>query len=1630
MKKKLLALLLALVLVVGVTVISAMAEETTTEEHVNHCVCGGNGNGRGDHVCATSGVIEEWTPFSTDLLEHISDKNYSLPAGNYYLTGDTTLTDMSIYILPETNVTFCLSGFQLSGNERIFRVNGTLNITDCQPTRDGKTQNGKITGNSGTGPVFYGYSGGHINLYRGILSASVKNRNWGGVGALGTDVGQASAKGSSSMTMYGGTIDASKLTITKTSSGGYGNGGAVMLFGSGANTCTFIQYGGTIKGAKSVAGYGSAIYGSGVDTIKILGNDAASGIVTGEGAIVGASGCNIVVGGGAKVSDLYMLEGQTFTTENLTGSVGLSTPVTNSAVLTTCTEAEAACFTSNVSTRNVVVAEAEGTYQVSLGGHNAHCDCGGTLTGVAAENHTCAETAPTWTPLTAAIMADVYNNTAIPENNILGVSREDEDGKGISAFNRFLDDYDTGHYYLTEDITMSYPIDIHTNDDITICLNGYTLHCKNGTNPTFRVWGKLTICDCTGEGHLTGGAKGGSNGYGAVISMRNDLADATNGTVVNIYGGTIEAKDADNSQVAGTIAVGYSGNVNPAVLNIYGGTITGGTATQGGNIYVNVGCVTEVKDETTGEITTPRQESKGAVNMYGGAIIDGQATTRGGNVYVNHGAFNMYGGTVTGGTLAEDTAEFGKDIAMGAPNNQDAVILLEGKVTVGEVGAWGNSSDRYAITLGENFAPTAPISVSSKNLSKVIKNVGYDMLANFKPADETTQLSYEVGDIWLREAGVHYACYCGGTYAEDGSTIGHTCSKVDSWVAVDQAYLASSATTTETVTSTDETTGETTSEEVTTVTGWGSPVTNTNATLGGTYYHIPAGYYYLTEDITLEHGLRVLSSTAVYIDLNGHTITAPSGQARALFMQGSLRICDSSYDATKENKAEQFQGGIIATRASNYSLAYISSTGFLRIYGGNYYSTADCSANTSGMIGITGQAYIFDGYFEAADMNGTGALANLQVSGNYKGYLAVYKATLVGAKAKNGGIIGSTAEGTNINIYSGNLIGAEVSGNGGAIYSTNGTVQIKGGTISGGEATQGGNIYAKALTMTGGTVSGGTSNGYGGNICVTGDSEISGGKIENGTNTNSNQSGGNICVSSGSLTISGEDTLICGGKAQEGGNISVRSSASLTLDGGTVTGGEAVKRGGNIAMYGTFVMNGGTVSNGVANLYGGNVSGYANKTNITINGGTITGGSLIGSETEQDPASLYGYNLCMDDNDSKDIALTINGGTITGAGERNISLTSVHILSGDAVATTTVSGAPVIDDLRLGTDRMLTVGELTEGASIGISRFEIAGLFAPETSADYAGYFYGTHEGVSVSSDDTGLILVSENPYWAFTSNNKAIAPAATIAEAMQTEGIGFVKLIQDYASSETYEGDVYLNLNGYDLSGLTVNGNLYVVDYATHDYEEDAWGSFSGTDSGAINDGKVVYNTTDVENFTSNTNYVKLANEDGSWSFHRVRVSITHVSLKAGDDALGFKATIEGDSLVQAAVTGIGFNMGAGDNNMVSFSKTGTPTDGVFTLRLKNIMANNGGELSIVGQPVIFFGEESVTGGKKTTSMKDTIQAVEAALAENAEAYTQAQIESVQALIAQYESKMEGWDIDSIKAWTAPSTEEETTAA
>ena len=254
-----------------------LTQRSKKETHSHSCVCGQThtaGNGHTESVSLTNWV-------------GVSDLNLITGAGNYYLTGDVTLTEAIAYDsgaycgwkAPD-GVVLCLNGHDItmqnpvdlvyeSGeakNEDVILVTGRFTLTDCTPgIKQGRITHetnkvgrgmtvlggtfdmygGQITGNTTTK---YGTAGGVLvkgeedaassttfNLYGGSI-----NGNQSGYGG-GVYVSRVVWEGASQFNMYGGSITGNTSTVTDDTSS-YGIGGGVCV----SWTAAFKMTGGTI----------------------------------------------------------------------------------------------------------------------------------------------------------------------------------------------------------------------------------------------------------------------------------------------------------------------------------------------------------------------------------------------------------------------------------------------------------------------------------------------------------------------------------------------------------------------------------------------------------------------------------------------------------------------------------------------------------------------------------------------------------------------------------------------------------------------------------------------------------------------------------------------------------------------------------------------------------------------------------------------------------------------------------------------------------------------------------------------------------------------------------------------------------------------------------------------------------------------------------------------------------------------------------------------------------------------------------------------------------------------------------------------------------------------------------------
>jgi len=271
--------------------------------------------------------------------------------------------------------------------------------------------------------------------------------------------------------------------------------------------------------------------------------------------------------------------------------------------------------------------------------HEDHCVCGGAAVGVG--DHTQCQNV-TWTPISEAFAA---------------VGRTMDKGD----FGKLPD----GNYYLDGDVTVTADsaigklkttvVDGKTVTDnlstepaevrhIVICLNGHSIQV-GGTNT--KVFGylhmdsSLTICDCSFDGEsFSGSVTGGVRNYGSVIYTRSR-------STLNIYGGNfqgysklgggaivIACDDCGDTSNDGQYVVDTDANESePAWLNLYNGRIVGSAVQNSGG--------------------TIQLFHTASMKMYGGTVEGGSAGKSGGAISVSKGSVYLYGGMVTGGTVAD-----------------------------------------------------------------------------------------------------------------------------------------------------------------------------------------------------------------------------------------------------------------------------------------------------------------------------------------------------------------------------------------------------------------------------------------------------------------------------------------------------------------------------------------------------------------------------------------------------------------------------------------------------------------------------------------------------------------------------------------------------------------------------------------------------------------------------------------------------------------------------------------------------------------------------------------------------------------------------------------------------------------
>ena len=350
-----------------------------------------------------------------------------------------------------------------------------------------------------------------------------------------------------------------------------------------------------------------------------------------------------------------------------------------------------------------------------------------------------------------------------------------------------------------------------------------------------------------------------------------------------------------------------------------------------------------------------------------------------------------------------------------------------------------------------------------------------------------------------------------------------------------------------------------------------------------------AGYYYLTEDVTLT-GDAWTPVDGMVLCLNGHSITQDEEDCSAICVDyvRTVTICNcQDTGIITHSKLDE-------TTPKNGTGVYIKG-GTFNMYGGII------SGNYTELDG--GGVNISDGTF---NMYG-GAISGNETYNNGGGvYLDKTSCTFNmygGTISDNTGTDyggGVYMNGGKFNIYDGAAISGNTAKNGGGVYMGSGIFNMNGGTIGGTEAgaantasDKGGGVYLNTASCTfnmqGGTISGNTTTNNGGGVYVNyGTFNMYDGAI---VSDNTAANGGGVYVAYSEAVF-----IMQGGEIKDNTATGKKNVFSTS----TYNGG-----GGVYCSVGTFTMKGGEISGNKATCGGGVRGGF-----------TMTGGKISGNEAD------------------------------------------------------------------------------------------------------------------------------------------------------------------------------------------------------------------------------------------------------------------------------------------------------------------------------------------------------------------------------------------------------------------------------
>ena len=859
------------------------------EQHT-HCICGMNHQYIGDHTADSQVTFKKlWmdkgilkiddaeVEKKSDIIGY-SGECYVLPLGDYYLDSDLTLS-CPIYIGQEvkldTNakvVNLCLNGNSITANGDfdtiiLFCDNSNakmaLSLTDCQGT-------GKIThadGKNGCGVYVDAFHRATFNMYGGSITgnnghASSSNTSTPDGGGVYMNNTTHMRNDGGIFNMYGGTISNNSAT----------NGGGLFMCNNVGNI--FRMYGGSITGNKAT-GMGGGVYSAGGE-ITMTG-----GTINHNNA---SQGGGMYESGGSSV--FFTMSGGSITGNTATGKGGGvyvskygNFKISGSVQITGNTK-ESDANNVELAAGKTITIQSVLAEDASIGVTTAKTPETGNYSKVASSaegysltetdaNHFFSDVDQTNYTIQRTDNKLILTNTGdgtLHSHPICGETCTHKNADGTpqhkdvywEATSTLTSDMPAGYYYLTSDVTLTQSW--NPAEGMVLDLNGHDIIMNDDDYVISKYTsGTFTLTDCMGKKDTYGKITHGNNHKGGGIKLYTTAYDSYTNSFV-MYGGSITG----NTGSYPGVYLEYS-SYYPRTFTMYGGEITNNKNTSTSNSFKGGGVYVEGNRNT--------------FTMTGGKITGNQTATDGGGVYVEGQSNFIVSGDV------QITGNYKTD---GTTDNVYLQSVTNGTQKQAYIQVNGALSNNASISVNAGTIDESSYKIVAQGSNYTLTK---DDLNHFNSdvAGYTSQLVDN--SIAFTNGTLHEHPICGKTDCNDGHSNAL-------WIPL--TYDADTKTLKYGATEASRETKETPTKHY--------------------IYTLPAGNYYLAENIELDGSISI--SGNVNICLNGNTISTNKYCYGVFYFKNyKLTVCDCQ-DTGKILVANTENGKSVAVQISKSNASF------------------------------------------------------------------------------------------------------------------------------------------------------------------------------------------------------------------------------------------------------------------------------------------------------------------------------------------------------------------------------------------------------------------------------------------------------------------------------------------------------------------------------------------------------------------------------------------------------------------------------------------------------------------------------------------------------------------------------------